>query len=85
VATNGVSGIIAPDGSVVRRAPTRTSAVLERDIPLQTVLTPAMRYSRWVEGGLVLAALGALMASAADRRTARRAEPPAAVPVAAGR
>ena len=89
VATNGVSGIIAPDGSVVRRAPTRTTAVLERDIPLRTVLTPAMRYSRWVEGGLLLAALGALVASAVDRRTSRRTSrrsgPPAPVPVGAGR
>ena len=89
VATNGVSGIIAPDGSVVRRAPTRTTAVLERDIPLRTVLTPAMRYSRWAEGGLLLAALGALVASAVDRRTSRRTSrrsgPPAPVPVGAGR
>jgi apolipoprotein N-acyltransferase len=84
VATNGVSGIVAPDGTVIRRVPTRTAAVLERDLPLRTATTPALRFSGWVEGALVLVALAALVASVVDRRTSRRpgppAEPPAAVP-----
>jgi apolipoprotein N-acyltransferase len=73
VATNGVSGIIAPDGTVVERAPTRETAVLEMDVPLRTGLTPAVRLSPVLEMGLVL--LGALAVSASiflDRRAARR-------------
>jgi apolipoprotein N-acyltransferase len=69
VATNGVSGVIAPDGSVVERAPVRETVVMEQGIPLRTVTTPAIRLSRWVEWGLVLLAALALSASvAADRR-----------------
>ena len=33
--TNGISGIVGPDGAVVARAPERVQAVLEREIPLQ--------------------------------------------------
>lgn len=76
VATNGVSGIIAPDGSVVDRAPVKETAVLERVVPLRDVLTPAMRFSRWWELGLLLVAAGAVSATIAqDRRTRRSARP----------
>ena len=78
VATNGVSGIVAPDGSVVRRAPVRETAVIEADIPLLTDLTLGVRVSRWVESGLVLAALGAVVAGVLRQRRARRQQ--AAVP-----
>jgi apolipoprotein N-acyltransferase len=79
VATNGVSGIVAPDGSVVERAPTRETAVLEMDVPRRTELTPAVRFSTWIELGLVLA--GAIAVSASifrDRRAARRHPAPEA-------
>jgi apolipoprotein N-acyltransferase len=78
VATNGVSGILAPDGSVVERAPTRETAVLEADVPLRTGLTPAVRLSGWLERGLVLLAALAVSASILlERRAARRGTPPA--------
>jgi apolipoprotein N-acyltransferase len=71
VATNGVSGIIAPDGSVVSRAPVRETAVLEEDVPLRTEVTPGVRLSRWLEAGLVLAALGALLVGVLRQRRSR--------------
>ena len=39
-ATNGVSGVIAPDGTVLDRADPRTQAVLVEEIGLSTSLTP---------------------------------------------
>jgi apolipoprotein N-acyltransferase len=60
VATNGVSGIVAPDGSVVSRAPTREAVVLEEDVPLRTVITLGVRLGRWVELALVMVALAGL-------------------------
>jgi apolipoprotein N-acyltransferase len=86
-ATNGISGIVAPDGSVVQRAPERQTVVLERDVPLRTVITPAIRLSSWLElvisGVAVVAALVALVRS----RRRGRPEPPqpqqAPVPVGA--
>ncbi len=61
--TNGISGIIAPDGRVIREAPTVTRAVLEAGVALDRRLTPAMRLERWLEylltaAGLVAVAVG---------------------------
>jgi apolipoprotein N-acyltransferase len=79
VATNGVSGVIAPDGSVVERAPVRGTAVLEQEVPLRTVTTPGVRVGRWIELALVVVALAAVVAAAVTgRRTpAAVAERPA--------
>ncbi len=74
VATNGISGIVAPDGSVVQRAPERETAVLEADVPQRTVRTGAIRFGPWVERGLVLVALrrrGRLRAGRATSATTR--------------
>ena len=46
-ATNGVSGIISPDGTVLQRAETRTRAVLEDRIELVEGLTPSVRMGAW--------------------------------------
>jgi apolipoprotein N-acyltransferase len=56
--TNGISGIVGPDGAVVARAPQRTQAVIERDLALTTRLTPAMRAGAWPE--LVLAGISVI-------------------------
>jgi apolipoprotein N-acyltransferase len=82
--TNGISGIIGPDGDVLARAPVRTQAVLEARIPLSQVITPAMRFGAWIEGvlalvGLLAAAAGALVGMADRRRRAARGGPPTAV------
>ena len=46
-ATNGISGIIAPDGSVTDRAGVRTQDVLVRSVGLGTGITPAVRLGAW--------------------------------------
>jgi apolipoprotein N-acyltransferase len=74
VATNGVSGLIAPDGSVVQRAPVRETVVLEADIPLRTEVTLGVRLGRWVEMALVVAALAAVVVAVLRDRTRRRWE-----------
>jgi apolipoprotein N-acyltransferase len=75
VATNGVSGLIAPDGSVVQRAPVRETAVLEADVPLLTQVTVGVRVARWVEALLVVLALGAVLAAVVGSRRRSRSEP----------
>jgi apolipoprotein N-acyltransferase len=45
--TNGVSGIIAPDGHVVATADLQTRAVLVQQVGLTDALTPAMRIGTW--------------------------------------
>jgi apolipoprotein N-acyltransferase len=85
VATNGVSGIVAPDGSVVERAPVRETVVLEADVPLLSHLTVGVRVARWVEAALVAVALGALVAAAVrSRRSRRDAGPGGASPADGG-
>ena len=61
VATNGISGIVAPDGSVVERATPRETVVMEADLPLRSGLTPAVRFGGALEVGLLLVAAGALL------------------------
>ncbi len=73
VATNGVSGIVAPDGSVVERAPVRETVVLEADVPLLTHVTVGVRVARWMEALLVVLALGAVVMAGVRSRRARRA------------
>ena len=46
--TNGVSGIIAPDGTVLDRAGTRTQDVLVERIALDSAITPAVRLGAWI-------------------------------------
>jgi apolipoprotein N-acyltransferase len=67
--TNGVSGIIAPDGSVVDRAPTRTTTVLVDEVGLTDRLTPAVRIGQWFgRTCVVVTAVGLLLALVAYRR-----------------
>jgi apolipoprotein N-acyltransferase len=62
--TNGISGIIGPDGEVLARAPERTQAVLEQRIPLSQAITPAVRFGAWIERSLALLGLVAAAAGA---------------------
>jgi apolipoprotein N-acyltransferase len=62
-ATNGVSGIIAPDGEVVDRAPVRSESVVARSLPIYGATTPAMRWGPVVE--LLLATGAAVSVSMA--------------------
>jgi apolipoprotein N-acyltransferase len=74
--TNGVSGIIAPDGHVVAQAPVQRRAVLENRVALTTRLTPAVRFGAWVEDGLAAAGLVALAVGIVQRRRRRGDVPP---------
>jgi len=74
--TNGISGIVAPDGHVVERAPSRTRAVLEQRVRLVTGRTPAVVMGPWPE--LALAAWAILAAGAGWLGYRRRAAPPPA-------
>lgn len=77
--TNGVSGVVAPDGSVVATADPRTTAVLVEEVGLVDDLTPGTRVGPWIARLCVLATLvGLLLALLAYRRERTRSR--AAVP-----
>jgi apolipoprotein N-acyltransferase len=79
VATNGVSGVVAPDGSVEQRAPVRSTQVIDTQVTLRSGLTPGVRAGRAIELLLTLVALVAVAATVAadvaSRRRARRPSP----------
>ncbi|WP_322936288.1 apolipoprotein N-acyltransferase [Nocardioides bizhenqiangii] len=68
-ATNGITGVIAPDGTVVASADPRTTAVLVEQVGLSTELTPAIRLGAWPARVLTgLALLGLVLGAIAYRR-----------------
>nr|WP_157347544.1 apolipoprotein N-acyltransferase [Nocardioides sp. MAH-18] len=68
-ATNGVSGVIAPDGTVVASAPTRTQAALVEQVQLTTSVPPSVRIGPWSGRICVfLTALGLALALVPYRR-----------------
>jgi apolipoprotein N-acyltransferase len=89
-ATNGVSGIIGPDGEVVERAPTRERSVLLRTLPLHGGTTPAIAWAPVVEGvftlGAVISVIVAFSVNYRRRRVgATEATEPSRDTVAAGK
>jgi apolipoprotein N-acyltransferase len=67
--TNGVSGLIAPDGHVIATADKRTRAVLEDRLGLTSQLTPAIRIGPWAgRAALGLTVLGVLLVLLPYRR-----------------
>ena len=54
-ATNGVTGIIGPDGVALAEAEPRTTSVLVHEVELSERLTPAVRIGTWSGRGTVLA------------------------------
>jgi len=73
-AINGVSGIIAPDGTVVERAGVRTQSVLEADVGLVDEVTPGVRLGPWPGRlGVTLAVLGLAWSTLTYRRRDDRA------------
>jgi apolipoprotein N-acyltransferase len=74
VATNGISGLVGPDGEVVERLPVKEPGVWEATIALSDTVTPAVRWSqvgRWL---VVLVALGAVATGVLRRRGQTTAE-----------
>jgi apolipoprotein N-acyltransferase len=77
VATNGISGLVAPDGEVVERLSVREPGVWEATIALSESTTPAVRWSPAVRWVLVLAgALAVVGAVLRRRRGAARSRHP---------
>ncbi|MCL1900167.1 MAG: apolipoprotein N-acyltransferase [Promicromonosporaceae bacterium] len=67
ISTNGVSAVIAPDGTIVARTGLWESAQLVAELPLRTTLTPATVLGYW-PGWLLSAAGGALGVAGLTRR-----------------
>jgi apolipoprotein N-acyltransferase len=71
--TNGVSGVIAPDGSVVASAAPRTQRVLVEQVGLVDSVTPAVRLGAWTGRFLIaLTAIGLLVTLSSGRLPYRR-------------
>ncbi|MBC2959287.1 apolipoprotein N-acyltransferase [Nocardioides deserti] len=82
-ATNGVSGIITPDGEVVTSAAPRTQEVLLAEVGLWSGTTPGVLVGPWVgRGAAVLTGLGLLWSVLTYRR--RRETPVPAAPAGPG-
>jgi apolipoprotein N-acyltransferase len=79
-ATNGLTGIVAPDGRVVAQAPTRTREVLVETVSNPGGLTPAVRFGGLVELLVSLLAAAAVCVGLVVGRRARRRAPSAAPP-----
>jgi apolipoprotein N-acyltransferase len=69
-ATNGISGVIAPNGEVLAISAPMTRAVLQSEVTLATTRTAGVRAGREVE--LVLTGLGVVLAGAAGLGGRRR-------------
>ena len=73
-ATNGITGIVAPDGTVVSAADRRSTAVLVEEVGLSTDLTPAVRLGPWPSRLFTsLAVLGLVLGGLAHRRGRKQA------------
>jgi apolipoprotein N-acyltransferase len=69
-ATNGISGVVAPDGSVVAKTEQRTRAVLDEQVALGDGITLGVRIGLWVELALCGLGLVWVMANRLGRRRA---------------
>jgi apolipoprotein N-acyltransferase len=75
--TNGRTGVIAPDGTIVASADKRTTAVLVERVGLSDGLTPAMRMGVWPSRLFTLLTLVALVAGTVAYRREREFAGPA--------
>ncbi len=71
-ATNGISGVIAPDGTVVDRTRRLTQDVLVETLDLRTGLTPGVRVSRVLPLLSAVSSVVGLLLGVAMHRRARR-------------
>lgn len=69
-ATNGISGIVEPDGSVIAATEQRTQEVLAEEVLLADGRTPAMRIGGWLKGVLSVIALALTVYAYLGRRRA---------------
>ncbi|MGB7425367.1 MAG: apolipoprotein N-acyltransferase [Ornithinimicrobium sp.] len=71
ISTVGVSGFVAPDGSVTQQSELFTRAILSGEVTRRTEITPAVRLSAWMERGAAVA-LGLLVVVSMIGRRSRR-------------
>ncbi len=89
ISTVGVSGIIAPDGSLIRRTGLFTAEQMSAELPLRTSLTPATRLGEAPRAAAWVLAAAAVLTGMLGRRDRSAAVPPSdasragAVPVPA--
>jgi apolipoprotein N-acyltransferase len=70
---NGITGVIAPDGSVVTSAPLQTRSYVEAKVGLVDAVTPAVRIGPWIGRGCVaLVVVAWLLGLGKYRRRTRR-------------
>ena len=69
---NGISGIIAPDGTVAQQAAQRTTDVMLQQVTLVSGTPPAVRLGAWPAYLASLIAILALLVGALSYRRARR-------------
>jgi apolipoprotein N-acyltransferase len=79
--TDGISGIVAPDGTVLAESSPATRAILVRQVPLESGLTPAARFGTWIEWALSMTGLSAIAASVIYRGWPRTVETPGEEPM----
>jgi apolipoprotein N-acyltransferase len=60
-ATNGITGIIAADGTVLSQAPRRQQEVLVETVPLSTSVTPGVRIGPWIARASTVITVAALI------------------------
>ncbi len=83
--TNGVTGVIGPDGEVVDRADTRSTAVLSQDVELIGSRTPATLIGPWTARLCTLVTVaGLLLGTVAYRRRRDTAGSPPVLVTAEG-
>ncbi|WP_459985252.1 apolipoprotein N-acyltransferase [Nocardioides sp. AN3] len=73
--TNGLTGVIGPDGRVIATARPRTTAVLDEQVGLVDALTPAVRLGPWTGRAFAVVTLVALAVAVVTRRRRRSVDP----------
>ncbi len=68
ISTVGVSGLVAPDGSVSEQTELFTRDILTGSVPRRTELTPAVRLGAWPQTLAVLVLAGMTLLTAVQRR-----------------
>ncbi len=69
---NGISGFVNADGSVAQRTTSRDRQVLSQPMTTATGVTHGVRLGAWIERGMSLVALGALVLALIRRRREHR-------------
>ena len=83
--TNGISGAIAPDGTVVQQSSTRGSEVLVATVPLGSGRALSVRMGPMLSHALLVIALGAVLAGVRRHGRTRRLSDPGCRPAIGAR